>query len=129
MKKILVDINHPAHVHLFRYFIGEMKAAGHEVFVLAKNVESITGLLTRYHIPFITTGRKKDGMIGKVLFGVFSPHAGVMAGYYRTYRVRHWHLNGAASRVESNGYDIPLPWMMMIWWLRPYSGNSFRGLT
>ena len=71
MKKILVDINHPAHVHLFRHFIGEMKAAGHEVFVMAKNVESITGLLTRYQIPFITTGRKKDGMIGKVLFEFF----------------------------------------------------------
>ncbi len=70
-KKLLVDINHPAHVHLFRHFMGEMKAAGHEVVVTAKNVASITNLLTRYQIPFITTGRKKDGIGWKVLFEFF----------------------------------------------------------
>ncbi|MBD2752589.1 DUF354 domain-containing protein [Spirosoma validum] len=70
-KKILVDINHPAHVHLFRHFIGEMKAAGYEVFVTAKNVESIVSLLTRYGIPFILTGRKKDGLFWKYIVEFF----------------------------------------------------------
>ena len=32
-KSILIDIGHPAHVHLFRCFIGEMESRGHKVFV------------------------------------------------------------------------------------------------
>ena len=70
-KKILVDINHPAHVHLFRHFIGEMKAAGYDVFVTAKQVDSITSLLTHYDIPFVTTGRKKDGLVWKYITEFF----------------------------------------------------------
>lgn len=70
-KKILVDINHPAHVHLFRHFIGEMKAAGYEVFVTAKQVDSIVSLLTHYNIPFFTTGRKKDGLVWKYIAEFF----------------------------------------------------------
>lgn len=70
-KTILIDINHPAHVHLFRHFIGEMKAAGYEVFVTAKDVPSILSLLNRYNIPFITTGRKKDGLVWKYIIEFF----------------------------------------------------------
>lgn len=70
-KKILVDINHPAHVHLFRHFISEMKAAGYEVFVTAKQVDSIVSLLIRYNIPFVTAGRKKDGLVWKYIAEFF----------------------------------------------------------
>lgn len=70
-KKILIDINHPAHVHLFRHFIGEMKAAGYEVFVTAKRVDSIVSLLTHYNIPFIATGRRKDGLLWKYIVEFF----------------------------------------------------------
>ncbi|GAB3513250.1 DUF354 domain-containing protein [Spirosoma knui] len=70
-KRILVDINHPAHVHLFRHFIGEMQAAGYEVFVTAKQVPSIVDLLTHYEIPFTPVGRKKDGMMSKFIAEFF----------------------------------------------------------
>jgi hypothetical protein len=30
--KIVVDINHPAHVHFFKNFIWEMEERGHQVF-------------------------------------------------------------------------------------------------
>ena len=69
-KNILVDIGHPAHVHLFRYFINEMEARGHKVFVLARNVESITRLLKIYNIPFTTTGSKPDSIFMKYLIQV-----------------------------------------------------------
>lgn len=69
-KNILVDIGHPAHVHLFRNFILEMEARGHKVFVLARNVESITRLLKIYNIPFTTSGAKPDSMVMKYLMQV-----------------------------------------------------------
>ena len=71
MKKILVDINHPAHVHLFKYFIQEMKNRGNDVMVTAKNVDSITSLLALYNIEFTGTGRKQDHMLGKYIFEFF----------------------------------------------------------
>lgn len=71
MKKVLVDINHPAHVHLFRHFILEMKSRGNQVIVTAKNVGSITNLLKLYKIDYIDTGRKKDHILLKYLYEFF----------------------------------------------------------
>ena len=34
---ILIDIGHPAHVHLYRNFYSEMKAKGHNLHVTVKN--------------------------------------------------------------------------------------------
>lgn len=71
MKKVLVDINHPAHVHLFKHLIKELKSRGYEVIVTSKNVESITKLLDLYHIPYISTGRKKDHLLWKYVYEFF----------------------------------------------------------
>ncbi|WP_080237095.1 DUF354 domain-containing protein [Spirosoma rigui] len=70
-KKILVDINHPAHVHLFKGFIAGMKALGYEVLVTAKDSASIKELLQKEQISFITVGQKKDSMILKYLYELF----------------------------------------------------------
>ncbi len=67
-KKILVDINHPAHVHLFKGFIAGMKALGYEILVTAKDSPSIKELLHKQGIPFRTVGQKKDSMILKYLY-------------------------------------------------------------
>lgn len=71
MKTILVDINHPAHVHLFRHFIGEMKARGHKVFVTAKEVKVILHLLDVYGIEYSGAGKKKDSIILKYFYELF----------------------------------------------------------
>ena len=71
MKKVLIDINHPAHVHLFRHFIQEMKGRGNNVVVTAKEVDSITNLLKRYNIDYIGTGRKKDHILQKYVYEFF----------------------------------------------------------
>ena len=71
MKRVLIDINHPAHVHLFRHLIRELSSNGYEVIVTAKNVESITTLLKLYRIEYIDTGRKKDSMAWKYLYEFF----------------------------------------------------------
>jgi len=65
--RILIDIGHPAHVHLYRNFIKEMQARGHQFWIIVKNVESSKKLLRIYNIPFIEIGEKKDSLLGKGL--------------------------------------------------------------
>lgn len=64
-KKILIDINHPAHVHLFKHVIADLHQQGYQVIVAAKEVDSIMHLLTVYHISYISTGKKRDGLLKK----------------------------------------------------------------
>lgn len=64
--RILIDIGHPAHVHLYKNFIAEMKGKGHSVFVsVKKNVSSAINLLNLYKIPFVQIGNKSDSILGK----------------------------------------------------------------
>lgn len=71
MKTILIDINHPAHVHLFKYFIKEMKSRGYRVIVTAKEVKIIMHLLDVYGIEYIKVGKKKDAIVLKYLYELF----------------------------------------------------------
>lgn len=68
MKRVLIDINHPAHVHLFRHFIAELKGQGCDVLVATKRVTSITSLLTSYNIAYVDIGPRKDGLLLKYLY-------------------------------------------------------------
>ena len=54
--KIVVDINHPAHVHYFKNFIWEMEKQGHEILVTASEKDVSYKLLTAYKIPFLKLG-------------------------------------------------------------------------
>lgn len=71
MKTILIDINHPAHVHLFKYFIDEMKSRGHRVIVTAKEVKVIMHLLEVYGIDYIKVGKKKDSLFLKYIHELY----------------------------------------------------------
>ncbi len=64
---ILIDIGHPAHVHLFRNFYQVMKERGHKVYVTVKELPSATNLLEFYKIPFIMVGRKGQTLTGKAV--------------------------------------------------------------
>ena len=48
--KILIDINHPAHVHYFRNFIKLMEAKGHVFCVINRDSKMINQLLDYYGI-------------------------------------------------------------------------------
>ena len=63
--KLLIDIGHPAHVHLYRHFIREMKKRGHEFIVTVKDFLSAKQLLGKYAIPFRDIGGKSDSLAGK----------------------------------------------------------------
>ncbi|MFC5413087.1 DUF354 domain-containing protein [Larkinella bovis] len=67
-KKILIDINHPAHVHLFKNFIAEMRQKGHLIIIAAKNVKAIKDLLRSYECDYIDMGSKKDQMVAKYFY-------------------------------------------------------------
>lgn len=65
--KIVVDINHPAHVHYFKNFIWEMKKKGHQVVVTASEKDITFKLLNNYDIDFINVGNYGRTVLMKML--------------------------------------------------------------
>ena len=65
--KILFDIGHPAHVHLFKNTYSNLRNKGHEVFVTVKDIKSAKNLLDIYGMKYIDLGKKTDTLIGKGL--------------------------------------------------------------
>lgn len=59
--RVLIDIGHPGHVHLFRNLYFNLIQNGHKVFVTTQNISSVIQLLESYNIPFLANGTKKDG--------------------------------------------------------------------
>lgn len=64
---ILIDIAHPAHVHLIRNTYFELIKRGHKVYITVKDIPSAISLLEKYQIPFIHLGGKSDSLLGKAL--------------------------------------------------------------
>ncbi len=64
---ILIDINHPAHVHLLRNTYKILVEKGHAVFVAVKEIPSAMKLLDLYGIPYINIGKKDDALAKKGL--------------------------------------------------------------
>lgn len=69
--RVLVDIGHPAHVHLFKNFIWEMERKGHIILVTARNKDVATQLLKAYDIPYIPVGKKGMGSLNLVKEWIF----------------------------------------------------------
>jgi len=65
--RIIVDINHPAHVHFFKNFIWAMQRRGHKVLVTASYKDISQDLLRGYHIPFVHMGTYGDNLLIKIL--------------------------------------------------------------
>ncbi len=66
-KRILIDIGHPAHVHMYRPFAKEMIARGHKVLFVCRTKEFETQLLQADQLDFISLGKKSTSVFGKVL--------------------------------------------------------------
>ena len=64
---ILIDINHPAHVHLLRNVYFLLTANGHQVMVVVKEIHSAMKLLDLYAIPYVNIGKKDDAVMKKGL--------------------------------------------------------------
>lgn len=68
--RILIDIGHPAHVHLFKNFAWIMQKKGHKVFFTTREKEFEIDLLTKYGFEFTSFGKKYKSTFGKI-FGLF----------------------------------------------------------
>ncbi len=67
--KIVVDINHPAHVHYFKHFIWQMQERGHEILITTIDKEVTLELLNAYQLPYLCLGKHQKG-IGKKIFSI-----------------------------------------------------------
>ena len=64
---VLIDIGHPAHVHLYRALYNGLQEQGHKVIVTVKDIPSAQVLLEKYDIPYISLGKKQDSIGGKFI--------------------------------------------------------------
>jgi len=62
--RVLFDVCHPAHVHLFKHAIGALEADGHETLVTSREKEVTTQLLDAYGIDHEPLSSQGDGGLG-----------------------------------------------------------------
>ncbi len=67
--RILIDIGHPAHLHIFRNFAKEMQKEGHEILFTCRDKEFEIKLLKQYGFEYKNFGKKYKTVLGKI-FGL-----------------------------------------------------------
>jgi len=77
--KVLVDIGHPAHVHLFKNMIWSLEKGGHEVKITATDKENALYLLDAYGFKYETLGKHHKKLLNKLL--------GLIMRNYKLYKV------------------------------------------
>jgi predicted glycosyltransferase len=65
--KIIIDINHPGHVHLFKNLYWKLKQNNHNVTVVASKKEVSYQLLDRLNIPYIKIGTYGTSFLSKLI--------------------------------------------------------------
>ena len=58
--RVLVDVSHPSHVHLFRHAIQDLEAQGHEVVVASREKGITTDLLDAYDVDHRPVSRQRS---------------------------------------------------------------------
>ena len=61
MVRLLFDILHPTHVHIFRNLIAELTARGHEVKITMREKDVARDLLDQYGLPYEIVSRQRSG--------------------------------------------------------------------
>jgi predicted glycosyltransferase len=65
--KVLIDINHPAQVHLFKNFIKRFTEKGNIILITAKEKECVSSLLRNLNFSYVLTGRGHRNLFMKIL--------------------------------------------------------------
>lgn len=65
--KILIDIGHPGHVHLFKNLISILKSKDINPLITVRDISAAKELLNLYKIPYIEIGNKSDSIKGKLI--------------------------------------------------------------
>lgn len=81
MKKILIDITHPAHLHFFRPAINIWRARGHELILIARDKDITLQLLNEYGYSYQCLSQAKKGILG--LATELFEHEGKLLGVIR----------------------------------------------
>ena len=68
---LLFDIGHPAHVHLFKNIIKQLKDNGHTILITIKDDHSIKKLLDAYQLQYIVLGSKGKGIFQKAFKQIY----------------------------------------------------------
>ena len=63
--KILFDIGHPAHVHLFRNAVNILEKKGHELKITARDKDIALDLLNNYGFSYEVIGTNKKVWLKK----------------------------------------------------------------
>lgn len=79
IKKVLIDIGHPAQVHQFKYLYNDLKANEIEVLIVAKDKEVSEYLLKAYNIEYLIIDKTKQGIINKI--------SNLPIVYYRMFKI------------------------------------------
>lgn len=61
--RIIVDLGHPAHFHLFKNVIAALKKAGHEVEIIARQKDCLLDLLEQAKLEYHKVPRKGKGLV------------------------------------------------------------------
>lgn len=64
--RVLFDVTHPAHVHLFKHAIKELESKGHEVLVTSREKDLTTDLLDAYEIAHSPISVKGENTISLI---------------------------------------------------------------
>jgi uncharacterized protein len=64
--KILIDIGHPAHVHLFKNFAWRMSERNHEIIFTVRDKENEIYLLQKYGFNYLSFGKHFSSRLGKI---------------------------------------------------------------
>ena len=65
--RIVVDIGHPAHVHLFKNFVWEMEKRGHEILITASKKDVSLQLLDAYGFDYTNLGSYGFSIAKKII--------------------------------------------------------------
>ena len=71
--RVLFDLLHPAHFHLFRHVITTLLESGHEVEIIAREKDCLPQLLARTDWPMHLIPRKKPSslvVLAKEKYGI-----------------------------------------------------------
>ena len=75
--RLLIDISHPAHVHLFRNAIRLWQEKGYPIVITARDKDITANLLTLYGLDYQIISKAKPGLIG-LLLGLVEHDMGVL---------------------------------------------------
>lgn len=65
--KVVVDLGHPAQVHLFKNFVWEMEKRGHEILITAAKKDVSIDLLDSYGLNYVNVGSYGHSVIKKII--------------------------------------------------------------